>query len=225
MNRSLVSFLLVAAFAMPAAADVLFVQTPGELGITFTDLDGGFFTTHDADDFILQPGATTITSIQWWGAYAFANTPQETDYFTILIWEDDGGSPQSVPVYNLTTSDVNRTNTGLLASDTYDLYAYSVDIAPLTLTAGKTYWLSIINDTTEDQDDTWAWAIHAQTGGIYRFGFSTDGTDGPWSNGLSLAFQLTGVATTVVPEPATMSLLGLGLMSIALRRRLRSLRP
>jgi hypothetical protein len=44
-------------------------------------------------------------------------------------------------------SAVNRADTGV---DLFglDLFSYAVDIAPLTLAAGTTFWLSIFNDTS-----------------------------------------------------------------------------
>ena len=76
----------------------------------------------------------------------------ETDHFRFRIFADDqwdSGDRPAERVRSLLA--VNRVNSGVDLidgfGDSYDVFAYSVDIAPLTLAANTTYWLSILNST------------------------------------------------------------------------------
>ncbi len=178
-----------------AAVDFGFASDP--------DFGGGQFI---ADNFTLAPGATTIADIHWTGFYSTANTPQATDEFNIRIYADAAGLPDANNILlDLAVGDAGRVDTGIDVSIgiPFDLYSYWVDITPLTLVANTQYWLSIVNDTSSDANDNWAWGTDSSGGSLAS---SADQTN--WNT----SSRETDFQLTTVPEPTTLALVGLALI-------------
>jgi len=178
-----------------AVADVVFDNGEPDLvegfwsDFDYSDVDEGVITTQLADDFVLDPGASTITHVRWWGGYAWENTPPSLDgFYVILFFSPDSGKTM-VPVHVFNASAAVRTPTGEVVTfpqGDYDVYMYEFEMAPLALAPGERYYLSVVNNTPGEDDD-WGWATSApEAGFVYRW---EEGGEWRPTSG-ALAFQL-----------------------------------
>jgi hypothetical protein len=200
-----------------------FTSDGGAMASDFSSADGrsAFLApVQRADDFSIQD-SSQITSLNWWGQYAFENTPQGPDDFTVRIFADASGSPSASPLFQFSLGNLGRIDTGI---DSFggDVYAYSAVLpSPVVLAGGTTYWLSIVNNTAADADDNWYWQRVTRSSGAVQ---KRDNDLSPWLSGESdsgvLAFDLQGI---VVPEPSAWALLLLGGASLAFTARKRKL--
>lgn len=176
-----------------------------------------------SDDFSLDVDSE-LQDVHWWGSYALdvaLELPE--DDFRLQLFADVGGAPEINPFYSVGLGEVDRVDTGDTDAAGNPIYEYWVDLAdPITLSAGVTYHLSIANDTSESIA-TWLWAATTET---ERLGYHLRADDDmlwlPQMVPPNLAFNLTGEPLNggaPIPEPATVSLLGLGVAGLVARYR------
>ena len=178
------------------------------------------FPSQMADDFVLQQGAGTVTDVHWWGLYASSIDPwPQLDTFRLRFFDDSLGGPALIPFYDAVMGPASRSDSGLTAVG-FTVYEYAVNVAPLALTPGTTYYISIVNNTPGLEDD-WFWA--QSSGGGADWHRTLDGLT--WTSvATELAFNLTGPGR-VVPEPASLALLGMGLAGLVVSQLSRRRRP
>jgi hypothetical protein len=165
-----------------------------------------------ADDFVL--GSTqTIRAITWQGENGPGGAPGP-DAFHINFYTDSTGTPGSL-VGSFNVGAANRSAAGFTIPDTGDLvYNYWANLGGpgFVATAGTRYWISIVNDALVDPADLWTWA-----GGFNGVGAGSLSNGASWfTQDASLNFALDAAP---LPEPATVSLVALGLIGIARARK------
>jgi hypothetical protein len=216
---AIIAALVLCPMVAPAA-EIFTNGGPNGRTAFFSDVDqsGTAPAVIQADDFVLQQGAATISDVHWWGTYGLTRTTPATDDFSLQIFGDNAGEPGTLLETRVIGNNANRIATGgtIGTGVLFTEYAYTANIAPIALSPGTTYWLSLFNNTANDTDDNWAWETSQDSGNAHgrAVGSST------WliiSN--ELAFSLTSDDLAAVPEPATLALVVAGVGAILLRRR------
>ena len=206
------------ALSSPAAADLLYEQTPQNGGAGFLSaIDLG---SQSADNFILSV-LSSLESITWWGR---PDVAPGDEIFTIRIFGDSGGSPDSNPIFERTGVPIGGQTPATPIKDNLDNdvleYTYDLSATPLALQPGVAYYVAV---ATQGDVFNWFWQ-QSGTGDGSNWCRQADGD--PWTLDANicgegdLAFRIEGTFERNVPEPGTLSLLGLGALGLgALRRR------
>lgn len=168
-----------------------------------------------ADNFSLGASAGyVLNSVTWWGASEGAFFPDLTNMsgFEIEIFDASNTSVFSTVVGtgSLSVTDLGAGNYG---SNVFQLTLGGLNA---NIGTGGNYLISVGGVYVNPFDDAFVW--HFGVPGDSTIYYNTDLTDtftqfGPIND---VAFELNG---TVVPEPASMAVLGLGVAAMIRRRR------
>lgn len=193
-------------------------------------MGGGAFMTGDhmgyelqyADGFEVTAPGWRVDRISWWGGFSVFDGPSgDAAPFDIRLYIDEDGAPsptETVASFEAIEPDAMETD---LTSDlsfgssqddslAVDVQQFTWQLAnPLTLGPGR-YHLSVDNPGS---GVTFSWLM--STSGDSEAWFRTS-KPGDWTaQDYDLAYNLSG---KVIPEPATLTLLGLGVAGLGIRR-------
>jgi hypothetical protein len=212
--RVLCLTLVLALFGspVPSQADPVIYSQPSNF-----PLSAFIFSTNDTavsnidsrafDNFTLLDDSS-ITDLHWQGSFLLGEPAQITQ-FTITFWSNNAGQPGSPLLTEAFLGNANQTAVGNDSAGV-PTFNYFVDLTtPFHATGGTPYWVSIVADVAFPP--VWAW--HNGTGGDGVF-FAQIAGGAPVLLLGDLAFDLTGT----VPEPGTLSLVGLGLLGLIAQR-------
>jgi hypothetical protein len=226
MNRKFLSFLVVAlviastsAFASPVVLSNPYDVNSIDAGRS--TMDGGLMRNQCFSDFYYD-GSYEITDFHWSGVF------QENDFsglwgFTFRIYNDWVGIPNlpGFPVYfQHDDGNANATLNGDLLWSQLDVYDFSLNLTtPWTAPAGK-YYFSVYAEGKPNFRNDFHWGLGQNQYGDddLQSGFGGVGLSALASEA-DLAWEVTGNRLGVVPEPATMTLFGLGLLGSTLATR------
>ena len=211
--RKWLSLVCVVAFAVAASADTT-IDKPPDVGPWWHPVGnnaGGSFVY--ADSFIAPDGDTTVDQLgTWLDAIDYYGGPQHSEV-ALQVWGGGAAGPDWTQV--IASTDPFSTETAGL-----NLYVQPVTTLNDQLTPGERYWFVLNGAGYGDPSyDDYKVGGHTQNS-VYQdngtFWFSND-PNGQNVDGQNytpeMAFQVY-----LVPEPASISLLGLGLLCL-LRRR------
>jgi hypothetical protein len=213
-----------------AEADMIFVQSPDDPS-TASYFDS-FGPNRTYDNFQLSASAT-VTTITWRGAVQ--GSGGTSDAFNIQFYLDNGGTrggfPPSMPLTDTPLASIDLVSGGFTASLVFNdsnsdrsVYDNSATLpGGVSLTEGQNYWVSIYSTELGNGGANWLWGSSSDGDGyMAQTGLPDSGNDFAGFRS-DLAFTLgDGQGASPVPEPASMTLLGIGAMCLLgyrIRRR------
>jgi hypothetical protein len=193
-----------------AASTVLFNEdwNPANVG-GYSTVDGYRW----ADPFSLAT-ASTVTTVTWYGS-SYVGGDLTGIGFDADFYANASGAPgASVGHFSGTPT---FTDTGSQNRDHHEVYLFTMNIDPVSLSGGTTYLFSVAAHGG-NADSQFIWEESSQTNGAW----STNGGGAYRPNmGEAQAFSLIGTVSSGAPEPEAWALMIMGLGGVGglLRRR------
>ncbi len=187
---------------------IVIEQTPADRGDGFySGISGAGF---NAEDFFVSSDMN-LSSISWWGSYNSTPGLPRSDSFSVQIFSDIISDSADILSYSGTA---HSEATSLFDIAGEAVYKYSIDVSIDYLSAGSSYYLSIVNDDTSSTFSEWFW-LESNTGDEITWFKVPDWQED--SASLNLSYRLAGETIRSVPEPGTLILMLLPALWIARR--------
>lgn len=211
-----------------ASADPIIYNQPSDGGsnayASQNDTNGGGNFATSFDNFTLTGvGRMSITDATWFGQYFNPPVQGNITGFTLSFYTDNGGIPNcnvgcggTGPFATIhIAGNAGETSQGL-GIDGLPQFSYSATFADVPVNAGQEYWLSIVPDLGFPPQWGWGTGVGPDGTAFQCFFGACAGI------GNDLAFSLSGVPETPIPEPSSLLLLGTGLLGAvsAVRRKM-----
>jgi len=206
--------LLLVLERVAAASTIVYQQPAGDLNAP--SANSGVIGGRQAfDDFVLAT-TTKVEGVEWFGRiWDLSFDPVVDDVtFDLQFYDALGSGPALTPFFSST---VTPLVTATSDPNTFEFRVAS--LSPITFQAGTTYWVSVF-ESAGTFEHSWLFAnfvFGEPVSGLSYSRFISGGGD--VVNAGDLAFTL------LVPEPATLTPLVVGLAGLAARRRRYARRP
>ena len=182
--------------------------------LMFTLTVNGNITTTDWGNFMigLATGGAGTTSSDGWGRPIYLNSPGGGMDYWIGAWVDGGGGAQTWSYSGAAWTGPTTLGSYTLTPGTQSTLEYTVALATLGLANGDTFYFDAYSSGGGGTDS----AVDA----LSNPNVSITAWDQTYTS--SAGTGLSSYTVSAIPEPATMSLIGLGALSVlGLRRRRR----
>lgn len=205
--------------ATPRDGPFIYNQPPDvNIGIFADGVPGQFYDQRIADDFTLAVGST-VNGVCWQGGSEFFVSPDilpNIDSFTLGFYSDAGGAPGAdlngglmfIPLSSITVNAFGQDPNGAIA------YDFCVKLEPFNLPAGRFWFTTGANLIDGGATDAFVWYNTSPVvNDLVAAQLPVDAAYQTFSGFGDMAFQIQA------PEPATIGLLGLGVVGLLRRRK------